>query len=85
MIKISDFRIKDVINVSDGKRLGAISDIELNASTGKIDAIILPAGGRKMGLFAKDSEIVIPWHNIVKIGNDVILVRHYSEQGISDE
>ncbi|WP_070120172.1 YlmC/YmxH family sporulation protein [Bacillus marinisedimentorum] len=85
MIKISEFRIKDVINVSDGRRLGAISDIELNTSTGKIDAIVIPAGERKMGLFGKDSEIVIPWHNIVKIGNDVILVRHYPDQGISDE
>jgi sporulation protein YlmC with PRC-barrel domain len=29
-----------------------------------------------MGFFGKDEEVVIPWRNIVKIGADVILVRH---------
>jgi YlmC/YmxH family sporulation protein len=75
-VKISEFQIKDVVNVSDGKRLGNIGDIEINLSTGKIEAVIITSGGRVLGLFGKDEDIVIPWKNILKIGQDVILVRY---------
>ena len=75
-MKISEFQIKDVVNVSDGKRLGNIGDIEINLSTGKIEAVIITSGGRVLGLFGKDEDIVIPWKNILKIGQDVILVRY---------
>ncbi len=30
MVKISEFQIKDVVNVADGKKLGNIGDIEIN-------------------------------------------------------
>jgi len=76
MMKISDFQIKDVVNVSDGKRLGNIGDIEINLSTGKIEAVVITGGGRVLGFFGKDQDIVIPWKNIIKIGQDVILVRY---------
>ena len=28
-----------------------------------------------MGFFGKEEEMIVPWRNIVKIGEDVILVR----------
>ena len=40
MVKISEFQIKDVVNIADGKKLGNIGDIDINVQTGKIDAII---------------------------------------------
>ncbi|MEH7544725.1 MULTISPECIES: YlmC/YmxH family sporulation protein [Bacillaceae] len=76
MMKISEFQIKDVVNVSDGKRLGNIGDIEINLTTGKIEAVIISGNGRVLGFFGKDEEIIIPWKNIIKIGQDVILVRY---------
>ncbi|WP_040204877.1 YlmC/YmxH family sporulation protein [Neobacillus jeddahensis] len=86
MVKISEFQIKDVVNVSDGKRLGNIGDIEINLSTGKIEAVVISGNGRVLGFFGKDEEIVIPWKNIIKIGQDVILVRYKgSFEGINDE
>ena len=75
MLKVSEFQIKDVVNVSDGKRLGSIDDIEINLNTGKIEAVIIGGVGRVLGIFGKDEEVVIPWQNILKIGEDVILVR----------
>ncbi|TWE08908.1 YlmC/YmxH family sporulation protein [Neobacillus bataviensis] len=75
-MKISEFQIKDVVNVSDGKRLGNIGDIEINLTTGKIEAVIISGNGRVLGFFGKDEEIIIPWKNIIKIGQDVILVRY---------
>jgi len=76
MVKISEFQIKDVVNVSDGKRLGNIGDIEINLTTGKIEAVVISGNGRVLGFFGKENEVVIPWKNIIKIGQDVILVRY---------
>lgn len=74
MNRSSDFRQKEVINISDGKRLGFVSDVEIDLESGKIDAIILPGVGRLFGLLGKENEFVIPWDRIRKIGEDIILV-----------
>ncbi|MNH92948.1 PRC-barrel domain protein [compost metagenome] len=74
-MKISDFQTKDVINIIDGKRLGQISDLELDLRRGVIDAIIIPGYTRFMGLFGGGTDLIIPWRNIVKIGADVVLVK----------
>jgi YlmC/YmxH family sporulation protein len=79
MGKISEFQIKDVVNISDGKKLGNIGDIDINLSTGKIESVIISGSGRVLGFFGREEEIVIPWKNILKIGHDVILVRYKTE------
>ena len=53
MVRISEFQIKDVVNVADGKKLGNISDIEINIGTGKIEAIIISENSKIIGLFWK--------------------------------
>lgn len=74
MSRSGELRQKEVINVSDGRRLGFVSDVEINLDDGRIDAIIIPGAGRLFGLIGKDSEFMIPWENITKIGEDIILV-----------
>ena len=74
MNRSSDFRQKEVINVSDGKSLGFVSDVEIDLEEGKIDAIILPGVGKLFGILGKESEFIIPWDKIRKIGEDIILV-----------
>ena len=74
MMKTSDLRAKEVVNIIDGKRLGNIIDIEINLETGKLTAIVVPGTGRFFGFFGRNEEIVIPWEKINKIGLDVILV-----------
>jgi len=76
VVKISDLRAREVVNVVDGRRLGLIKDIEVDMEEGKITAIVLPGegGNRFLGFFAKEEEIVVPWEKIKKIGADVILV-----------
>lgn len=76
MVRISEFQMKDVVNISDGKKLGNIGDIDINLKTGKIEAIIIVGSGKVLGLFGKDEEVTISWRNILKIGEDVILVRY---------
>lgn len=75
MVKITEFQIKEVVNVSDGKRLGNISDVDINLQNGKIEKIILSGNGKVLWFMGKEKELIIPWSNIVKIGKDVILVR----------
>ncbi|QOS99546.1 YlmC/YmxH family sporulation protein [Brevibacterium sp. JNUCC-42] len=75
MVKISEFQAKEVVNIIDGKRLGQISDLEIDLKVGRVEAIVVPGEGRFFGLFAGSNEHVIPWRNIVKIGKDVVLVR----------
>ncbi|CAH0346904.1 YlmC/YmxH family sporulation protein [Bacillus sp. CECT 9360] len=74
MLKISEFQVKDIVNVSDGKKLGSLADLDINLSTGAIEAIIVSDGSKLMGLFGKEADLIIPWHRIKKIGADVILV-----------
>lgn len=76
MVKISDLRSREIVNIVDGRRLGLIKDIDIDLEEGRITAIILPGagGGRFLGFLGKEEEIVVPWEKIVKIGLDVILV-----------
>jgi YlmC/YmxH family sporulation protein len=76
LLKISDLRDREIININDGRRLGPIRDIELDLEKGKIQALVLPGydGGKILNIFGKNEELVIPWENIRRIGVDAILV-----------
>lgn len=89
MVRISDFQVKDVVSISDGRKLGNVEDIDINLDNGTIESIIVGGSSGKMfGLFGKEDEVVIPWSNIVKIGTDVILVRFkesaYTQQQLQE-
>ncbi|WP_136607043.1 YlmC/YmxH family sporulation protein [Paenibacillus dokdonensis] len=84
-MKISDFQTKDVINIVDGKRLGQISDLELDLRQGRIDAIVVPSYSKFLGLFGGGADLIIPWRNIVKIGSDVVLVKMEELKTLQDE
>lgn len=77
MTRISEFQAKEVVNVEDGKLLGHIGDLDINITTGKIEHLIIPGSGKMLGIFGRESDVIIPWRNIVRIGADVILVRFY--------
>jgi YlmC/YmxH family sporulation protein len=79
MVRMSDLRDRDVISVSDGKRLGVIIDIDMDIETGRLRAIVLPGSGGFMGVIGRKNDLVIPWEKIVKIGVDTILVDYTVE------
>lgn len=74
LTRIYDFRNKEVINISTGQRLGFIEDVNLDIESGLVSSVIIPSNGKFFGMFGKDSEYVIPWKNIKKIGKDIVLV-----------
>ena len=73
MFNASDLKYKEVINLSDGEKLGYVYDLEIDLDNGCITKIIVPGKG-KQSLFSKNHGIKIPWEAISKIGDDIILV-----------
>jgi len=62
-----------VVNVIDGKKLGRLCDIALNCR-GQTLGIIVPGESKFFRSITGTNTIFIPWHCILKIGDDVILV-----------
>ena len=80
MLRAGDLRQKEVINITDGKRLGFVNDVEINFSAGFIDAIVIPGPGRFLGIFGKSEDYIIPWKDIVRVGDDIILVEYEAKK-----
>lgn len=71
-IAFTDLKEKEIINVTDGKKLGRIIDFLFDIETGQIKGIIVP-GERK--IFKRNEDIFVPLERIKRIGGDVILVK----------
>ena len=71
-ISFSELRNKEVVNLCDGKKLGRACDMIMNTQNKNVLGLVVP-GQRK--LFKQAEDVFIPWGNIEKIGDDVILVR----------
>lgn len=70
-LSFSQLKTKEVINTQDGRKLGRVCDIVLCYPENRWLGIVAP-NGRVFGL--KKHGLFIELKNIVKIGEDVILV-----------
>lgn len=70
---LSDLQHKDIINSNDGRVLGHIVDAEIN-SEGKILYLVIESKKSIRKIITSSSEIKLSFSNIIKIGEDVILV-----------
>jgi len=69
-MRLSDLQQKEIINIYNGKRIGVIVDVIVE-STGSIQKLVLEERrGRK---FTKEESEIL-WNQIVKIGDDIILI-----------
>ncbi len=73
-IRITQLNCKEVICISDGRRLGYVCDVEIDLTCGKALAIVVPGPCRVFGAFGRTEDYVIEWSRICKIGPDIILV-----------
>ena len=73
-IKFSDLQCREVICVSDGRRLGFVADVQIELPEGKICAIVVPGPCRYLGVVGRSEDYVIPWSSICRIGPDIVLV-----------
>lgn len=70
-LSFSELRTKEVVNTQDGRKLGKPCDVVLCYPENKWLGIVAPNG---RGLGFKKNNVFIDLKNIVKIGEDVILV-----------
>ena len=70
-----ELRRKDVINTCTGASLGRVTDIEFCLTDGRVTGLVVP-GEFSLGdyLRGERSCVVIPWGNVCRIGEDVVLV-----------
>lgn len=74
-MRLSDLQSKDVISVTDGKKIGNIIDIKIVETTGQIDALVVEPSRPFLNVFGGRQEFEVHWQDIEKIGEDVILVK----------
>ena len=70
---LSELSLKDVVNDQDGSKIGKVTDLEIDALTGKILSVKIQGGSKLYNFFNKNT-ISIPWNRIMKIGSDVIII-----------
>lgn len=71
---LRDLRYKEVISVSDGCRYGYVGDLEIDLEAGQVRNLIIPGQARFFGLFGRRVDIIIPWDEVRRFGEDIILV-----------
>ena len=72
--RVTELRCKEVINITDGLRLGFVSDVEVQLPEGKVLALVVPGPCRFFRLFGRKDDFVIPWHCIRRIGSETLLL-----------
>ncbi|WP_031514446.1 YlmC/YmxH family sporulation protein [Desulfofalx alkaliphila] len=75
-MRLSELVGKEIVNIVNGARLGVIgeSDLSLDMETGHIQSIILPRRSNFFNLWVDKQNIMIPWENVRKIGEEVVIV-----------
>ncbi len=70
-MQLSDLQTKEIIDISSGKRMGIIIDIIIDVN-GKIKSLVLQE--KRLKKFSVKEENEVTWEEIVKIGDDIILI-----------
>ncbi len=73
-IKFTQLQCKEVICIADGRRLGFVTDVQVELPEGNVCAIVVPGPCRFFGLGGRQDDFLIPWNCIKKIGPDIVLV-----------
>ena len=76
---LSELQTKDVVNLSDGNKVGKIKDIDIDIETGSVDNIVVLTVSKFRSFFSGSASVVIPWERVVKFGGEVIIVNLKSE------
>ena len=73
---LSEIAGKEIVNLFTGERLGVVGecDIIIDETDGSILALWKPRERGFLGL-RKDKDVLeVPWRNVRKIGNDMIII-----------
>jgi len=73
-MRLSDLQSKKIISITSGRNVGNIIDVDVS-NDGKIDSLIIEYNKNFFSL-NRESDTKIFWNEIVKIGEDVILIKN---------
>lgn len=71
---MADLRYREVINTATGERLGYVNDVLVDGATGRIQALVVPGKAKYFGLLGREADYILPWENISRMGEDIILI-----------
>ena len=69
-MRLSELQQKEIVNITNGKRIGTIIDVIVD-DKGYLQHLVLE---EKRGRKFTHEEYNISWNQIVKIGDDIILI-----------
>ena len=77
MIKTSDLRKLDVINMEEGRYLGSVCDLDVDPDTGRVLGLIVDRVTPFRFFWGnKHEDLEIPWRDVVVVGVDCVLVKN---------
>ena len=71
---LEELRCKDVINIVNGENLGRVDDLQMNANSATVTALILYGRPRFFGILGPRDNCIIDFRQIRLVGKDAILV-----------
>ena len=73
-LRMEQLRLKQVIDIGSGDRLGFVGDVELDTQNGMLNCLVIYGRLRLWGLLGREDDIIVPWPAIQRIGEDTVLV-----------
>lgn len=72
---LTELRDKEIIDITNGVKLGFVDDIEIDTEKAAVIALIVYGRPRFFGLFGRDEDMIVHCSEIEIIGEDTILIR----------
>lgn len=71
-MRLSELQNKDIVNMTDGKKIGVIIDVVIDKEGNLLSLIVQK--NKFLNVFSGNSEFEVKWNQIKTIGEDVILI-----------
>ena len=69
-----DLSSKEVISCCNGRRIGVVTDLEIDCDCGRILTLLVKENSRNFEFAGKSKCISVPWERIDTIGEDFIII-----------
>ncbi len=75
-MRLSQIGGKEIVNLNTGERLGMVAeaDLVIDQVTGNILRLLIPEERHQFLMFGERRFIEVPWKDVKKIGNDMIII-----------
>lgn len=65
-MRLSELQNKNLVNVSNGKNIGNIIDVNIDYQSGNIKSFIIESKGSILTFLNKDNDMEVKWNDIQK-------------------